>query len=133
MNLTPPQGSRISVETDGADHVIRVPKADNVMRYLIGLFMLFWLGGWVSGFKSAFAKVFSGEADSFLIFWLGGWSLGGLFALYFLYRVFRPSVPESSRLQSTGLKYDSGIPPFQIQFGFYNQRDYWKSLFRRGQ
>jgi hypothetical protein len=130
MRPLPPQDSKISVTTDGADDVIHIPQASgNLMRYFIGAFMLFWLGGWYSGFSSAVSKVSSGEAPSFLIFWLGGWTLGGIFAAYMLYRIFRPTVPESLRLQANSVVYDSGVPAFQMQFGDANQKQSWAAMF----
>ena len=99
------------------------------MRFLVAAFLLFWLGGWFFGFSSASSKVLSGDAPAFLFFWLGAWSVGGLFAVYTLYRIFRPPVPETLRLRATSLGYDSGIPPFTIQMSYANQKEYWKSLF----
>ena len=44
-------------------------------------------------------------------------------------RIFRPSVPESLQLTLDGVRYDSGVPPFQTSFGSMNQRDSWRTLF----
>lgn len=130
MQLSPPRGSRIAVLQDGSDDVIIIPQPDvSVARYFIGLLMLFWLGGWSFGFVSAYSKVRSGQGDSFLLLWLCGWTVGGAFAAYYLYRILRPSVPESFRLRGRDLVYDSGIPPFQLQAHHARQADAWRALF----
>jgi hypothetical protein len=66
-----------------------------------------------------------------VIFWLGAWTVGGIFAAYMLYRIFRPAVPESLRLQANGVVYDSGIPPYQMQFNYANRQDAWKAMFQK--
>jgi len=131
MNLNPPAGSKISIVGDGADPAIIIPAANNPMRYFSGLFLLFWLGGWALGFKSAASQILSGNANAFIIFWLGAWTVGGIFAAYALYRSFRPAVPESLYLKRNSVTYDSGIPP--VQFGssshYKSPRDAWNSTF----
>jgi hypothetical protein len=115
MILNPPNGSKISVTTDGGDPLIVVPHGSpGAARYFGGLFLLFWLGGWYFGFSHAISEVRSGNADGFLLFWLGGWTVFGALAAYQLYRMFRPTVPESLRLRLNGVAYDSGVPPFQM-------------------
>ena len=128
MNI--PQDSKIRIERSNIYETLVIPYGTgNVLKYLIGLFILFWLGGWFAGFKSAVDQVVNGKAESFLIFWLCGWTVGGLFATYFLFRIFRPSVDESFVLLPSSIKYDSGIPPFQMHFGFTNQKEAIKSMF----
>ncbi len=94
------------------------------MRFFSAAFLLFWLGGWTAGFSSAGHQVLSGRANPFIIFWLGGWTIGGGFALVFLYRLLRPSVPETLRLGINALTYDSGIPPFTASY--YGYRGSWR-------
>ena len=131
MTPTPPSGSQISVQTEDGDSVITIPPSrGSVMRYGAGLFILFWLGAWVFGFRSAASQLLTGNASGFVAFWLGAWTLGGLFAAYYLFRIFRPSVPESFKLKRSALVYDSGIPPFQVNYYRYgNQLEQWKSMF----
>lgn len=137
MNPMPPSGSKIVVTTSGADHVITIPQGSGgPMRFLAGLFVLFWLGGWFAGFSAAASKLWSGgleslAANSFLVFWIGAWTLAGAFAIFVLYKMFRPSVPESLRLMPDGVAYDSGVPPFQLSFSQANQKEAWKGLFSR--
>jgi hypothetical protein len=38
-------------------------------------------------------------------------------------------VPESLKLMPSGVTYDSGIPPFQMYFGYASPKDAWKSMF----
>ena len=42
-----------------------------------------------------------------------------------LYRMFRPTVPETLKLGADGVAYDFGIPPFRQA----NRKDAWKSYF----
>jgi hypothetical protein len=128
MILKPPDGSKISVTTEGIDPVIVVPHGSaSAIRYFVGLFLLFWLGGWFVGFSSTISTLASGKFHLFLVFWLGGWTLAGIAVVLCLYRIFRPSIPESLRLMLQGVRYDSGIPPFQMNP--VNQMNSWKSLF----
>ena len=68
----------------------------------------------------------SGEADA--VFGLVIWTLGAAFALYYTYRAFRPSVPESLRLMPDRVTYDSGIPPFSFRY-VTSQKDAWEQMF----
>src|SRR5262249_23020800 len=73
--------------------------------------------------------------NPFLLFWLAAWTIGGAMAAAFLYRLLRPSVPETLRLGISGLVYDSGIPPLRYSTYGYSVRssggrkDAWGSLF----
>ena len=128
MILKPPDGSKISVTTEGTDPVIVMPSGRaGAMRYFVGLFLLFWLGGWVVGFSDVLTRVLTGKANTFLFFWLGGWTLAGIAVVLCLYRIFRPSISGSLRLMLQGVRYDSGIPPFQMNP--VNQMNSWKTLF----
>lgn len=128
MILKPPDGSKISVTTEGTDPVIVVPHGSaSAIRYFVGLFLLFWLGGWFVGFSSTISTLASGKFHLFLVFWLGGWTLAGIAVVVCLYRISRPSIPGSLRLMLQGVRYDSGIPPFQMNP--VNQMNSWKTLF----
>jgi len=129
MNLKPPEGSKIALFAEGADQTITIPhESGGAMRYFAGLFILFWLGGWYVGFSTAVPQVFSGNAPIFLVFWLGAWTVGGIFAMYYLYRIFRPSVPESLKLTRNAVIYDSGVPPLQMTSRYANSKDAWQNL-----
>jgi hypothetical protein len=133
MDLNPPAGSKISIASDSADPTIIIPAATSSTRYFTGLFLLFWLGMWTIGFRDAGSKVISGNANGFLMFWLAGWTLGGIFAVVSLYRIFRPSVPESLELKRNNVNYDSGIAPLQFDssWRYKKPRDSWSALFPR--
>jgi hypothetical protein len=129
VNLKPPSSSRISVTTDGSHPLIVIPHGNGgLMRYFVGLFLLAWLGMWFVGFSGAVSQLSSGKAPAFLVFWLVGWTLGGAYAVYWVYRAFRPSVPEQLRLMPDSVTYDSGIAPIQTYFG-QSRKDAWKSMF----
>jgi len=130
MSNTPPQGSDIKIDTlNGYQSILVSHGNGGVMRYFVGIFLLFWMGGWFMGFTNAFLTIASGEGNAFLVFWLGGWSIGGLFAGYMIYRVFKKSIPEQLLLNRPSLSLDTGVPPLKINFGMGNQKEYWKSLF----
>ena len=74
MILKPPDGSKISVTTEGTDPMIVVPSGSaGAMRYFVGLFLLFWLGGWFVGFSDVLTRVLTGKANTFLF---SGWAAG---------------------------------------------------------
>ena len=129
-NINPPPGSAISVKHDGAEAVITIPQpSGGVTRYLVGGFILFWLGGWVFGFVFALQEVLSGKGGLFVAAWLGAWTIGGIFAMTMVYRILRPAVPETLRLGAQSVGYDSGIPPFRQDFSGWNQKQSWGSYF----
>ena len=127
MDPKPPEGSRITVTSNGDGRLIVMPYASGgVTRYFTGAFILLWLAGWVLGLMSATTILSFGKGGGFLLFWLGGWVIGGVFAAYYAYRIFRLSVPESLLLTLRSVKYDSGIAPVQLQFSGAH-RDRWES------
>jgi hypothetical protein len=133
MDLNPPEGSGISISYDEADPTIIIPAKASASRYFGGVFLLFWLGGWAFGFKSAFSQLMSGNGSFFIVVWLGGWTVGGILAALAAYRTFRPTVPETLQLKRGSVAFDSGIPP--LEFNTYQKktstRDYWSSLLSR--
>jgi hypothetical protein len=131
MDLNPPAGSKILIVEDSGDPTVVIPAPGGFSRYFIGLFMLFWLGMWQIGFRDAGSKVLAGNAPAFLIFWLCGWTLGGIGAAYTLFRVLRPSVPETLALRRNVVGYDSGVapPPFNSYRRNQNPISAWRSTF----
>ena len=129
MTIQPPNGSNISVGMEGTVDVIVVPYESSPTRYGVAAFMVFWLGGWAFGWHSAASQFLAGKGNLFLLFWLTAWTAGGAFAIYTLYRMLRPIIPESFRLMPEGVRYDSGNPPVQMNFGNISQRPNWKSYF----
>jgi hypothetical protein len=130
MELNPPAGSQISINRNDLDPTIVIPATASSTRYFGGVFLLFWLGGWVMGETSAITQLMSGKGGAFIIFWLGGWTIGGILAALTAYQIFRPTVPETLQLKRGSIAYDSGIPPFELNSNTRNKgiRDYWSSL-----
>jgi hypothetical protein len=130
MELNPPAGSQISINRNDLDPTIIIPATASSTRYFGGVFLLFWLGGWVMGETSAITQLMSGKGGAFIIFWLGGWTIGGILAALTAYQIFRPTVPETLQLKRGSIAYDSGIPPFELNSNTRNKgfRDYWNSL-----
>jgi hypothetical protein len=133
MDLNPPAGSQIAIRYDDVDPTIVIPAKASAWRYFGGLFLLFWLGGWVFGFKSASTQLMQGKGGFFLVFWLGGWTVGGIFAALTAYRILRPTVPETLRLRRGSVEYDSGIPSLEVDTYRKNTsgREFWNSLLSR--
>jgi hypothetical protein len=130
MSQSPPQGTKIKIDWLNGHQLIVLPhKNAGVMRYFIGLFLIFWLTGWFMGFTSTAEEIISGKAGAFLIFWFCGWTLGGAFALYFIYRLFRIPIPEQILLNKPYLSVDTGIPPYEMNFGTVMHKNYWSSMF----
>jgi hypothetical protein len=130
MTPRPPEGSTISITAAGSETVIVIPypKA-GFGSYGIGLFILFWLGGWGYGLHAVVSQIVSGQGNLFLLFWLGGWTVGGAFAAYTAFRIIRGPEPEILGLTRTSVRYDSGIPPFEMkQYSGRSNRD-WSSYF----
>jgi len=130
----PPDNSRISLEYLQGQPEITIPQPHaGTFRYCIGIFMAFWLGGWAMGWKAATTELLQGTKgpDLFMFFWLGAWTVGGILAMYFLYRLFRPSVPEKIILSYPAMIYDTGVPPLNLSFSFGSQMDIWKKMFQK--
>jgi hypothetical protein len=133
MDMNPPKGSQIAIRYDDLDPTIVIPAKANALRYFGGLFLLFWLGGWALGFKSASTTLMEGKGGFFLVFWLGCWTVGGIIAALSAYRILRPTVPETLRLRRGSVEYDSGIPPLEL-FDYRRNisfRDYWSAFLSR--
>jgi len=73
----------------------------------------------------------AGKAPAFLVFWLCAWTLGGIWAAYLLFRLLRPSVPETITLRRNSVAYDSGVAPPQLNSYKRNQNPFtaWRSAF----
>ncbi len=126
MTITPPNGSKIKIESENGEPLIILPHSSgSIMKVFATLFIIFWLGMWAVGWWSAAKELFTGKntPDLFLTFWLCGWTVGGVFAFWFLYRLLRPASPETMLLSKKVFKYDSGIPPFMFSFGFVTPSD----------
>ncbi|WP_420645646.1 hypothetical protein [Candidatus Leptofilum sp.] len=131
MNTTPPNGSKISTQfTDGYQTIIVPHKKVGAFRYFIGAFLIFWLGGWALALVTTVTQLLR-SPEPFLLIWLGGWTLGGAFAFYMVYRLFRKPIPEALHLNLPNLTFDTGVPPLDLKFGTRYSMEYWKSMFHR--
>lgn len=131
MNTLPPNGSKITTKfTDGYQTIIVPHKKASAFRYFIGAFLLLWLGGWTVALVTTVAQLLN-AMEPFLLIWLAGWVLGGAFAIYMLYRLFRKPIPEELHLNLPNLTFDSGVPPLDLKFSTRYSMEYWKSLFHR--
>ncbi len=134
--ITPPPESKIDVSTDRNGFPVIAPPVSksSLARFGISLFLLCWLGGWAFGWVAAFREIIRGRKgpEPFLIFWLVAWTVGGFFAIWSLWRLLRPSVPETLTLARPNLVYDSGVQPPPLYFGYWRARtDYWKKMFEK--
>ncbi len=136
--MQPPDGSRLRIEwVDGQQSIVAPPRSRGASSVFAALFLLAWLGGWTfGGIQAARTLVFgpAGNGELFLGFWLVGWALGEGFALFTLYRIVRPTVPERFTLRLDGLAYDSGVAPPRMSAGYgraQSWRDVWPRRIRR--
>lgn len=107
-----PSGSRVrKIATERGDVTLYWDKpSGGVSRYFIGLFFLAWMGGWFFGFKNALGQILNkpNAPNGFLCFWLVGWTVGGCFAAWNIFLIFRPQKPEKITFYSDQLEYDTG-------------------------
>jgi hypothetical protein len=131
MTVKPPDNSTISVATNGRDQIISIPYPKlPFANYLAGVFVLCWLGGWAFGeifvaYQLATKPI--GGATAFLAFWLCAWTVGGIFAMLTVRRIFQRSVPERIKLDAAGFSYDPGVAPFKMPI--YRTFAAWPQLF----
>ena len=130
-----PENSKIQFDRTSIHEKLILPhKSGGIMKFFIAAFLAFWLCGWALGWISTFSDLIGGDIGPnkwFIIFWLCGWTLGGLAAMWYLYKIIRPSVPETLIFSNPVLVYDSGVVPFQMSFGFNAGMDMWKKLFQK--
>ncbi len=111
MDVKPPAGSRISIDTDGPNPIIVIPAPNNPITPIAGLVMALWLFAGIPVSLSTASRVLSGHGTMFLVFWAGLWTLGCVLSAYAVYRVLRRPVPGTLILKPDELCYDSGFIP----------------------
>lgn len=131
----PPEGSRLLVQwIDGKQTIVAPPRSRGALLIILAVFLSFWLCVWTLGAVAIGARLALGDGSAFEGFWLGGWALGEAFALFILYRILRPPIPERFILQVDGLAYNSGVAPPRMRVR-YNRilswRDVWPKRMRR--
>ncbi len=96
-----PEGSKFNIKnTHSGQRITWYDYSGGISDIGAGLFLLFWLGGWLVGEISAINQLVNGNNEKnslFILFWLGGWTIGGIFAAKALIDIFRPS--KSTRLE----------------------------------
>jgi hypothetical protein len=131
--LAPLEGSKIEIGYESGYPHLTIPQPSGGMsRYFAAAFMVFWLGGWAFGWIATARQLLkrNGPIDVFLIFWICGWTVGGIFAMRVLFKLLRPSVPETLVLSKPTLIYDSGISPTHMSFGSRSSRETYGNLSR---
>jgi hypothetical protein len=89
-------------------------------------------GAGLSDGSLPFEKSSTAQKRLNLIFWLTAWTVGGGFAIWYLWRLLRPTVPETMTFAKPTLLYDSGVQPVPMYFGYWRGRtDYWKKMFEK--
>ena len=138
-----PTGSSIVRETnEGATVYSWYHPNGGLFRYLIGAFLIAWLGGWLMGMIFAISTLLGlnnakGPPIAFLLVWLTMWTIGGMFAMFMAYKILRPASPESLAISDDSLLYDSGtVSPVTIMMPFHfgtrtNPFDAFNRLFRK--
>jgi len=124
----------MATDRNGFALVTLPPAKAGFMRFGISIFLLCWLGGWAFGWVAAFREIFRGTKgpEAFLIFWLIAWTVGGAFAMWYLWRLLRPAVAETMTFAKPNLLYDSGVQPMPMYLGYWRGRtDYWKKMFEK--
>ena len=128
---SPPLNSKIKIGTlNHYEHIIIPHTSAGIIRFLVGGFLLLWLAAWYAGFSSALGEIIAGKGEPFLFVWITLWSFGGIYAIYFLYRIFRKPVPEQLLFNKPNLSLDTGISPFNMNFhNVQNMQRPWKQMF----
>lgn len=112
-----PNGSRIETDFTSEGTKIQWKNPDNPLyRFGVAAFILFWLGGWVTGETTTAQKLWTEfqqgkPLESFLLFWLCGWTVGGVFAVTFLFTLLRGAGKSQLLLGNYDLTYKPGRIP----------------------
>jgi hypothetical protein len=108
-----PAGSVIEESVDPTGVTLSWPHpSPGFARFLVAALLVLWLCGWATGWVAAAGQVAGGNGGLFLVAWLGAWTVGGVVAVGMLCAMFRPTRPESVRLEADVLRYDPGRPAF---------------------
>lgn len=136
-----PVGSEIEeIDDSGARTYRWKPPSGGIFRFLVAAFLLFWLCIWAEGLVSASAELLRSDSKTpraLLACWLGAWTIGGAFALCFLYLMLRPARRESITLAGDLFRYTPGSVsaamlwnPWHV-FQISDQQSVLPKLFRR--
>jgi len=127
MSREPPEGSAIRVDRDIYSSVYSWYNGkSSVLRYLIAVFFLVFLGFWFVGEIHAIHSLMKDDMPLFgrlfTLFWLGGWTIGGIVIMYLIYNLVKPLKPASLKLSAGSIRYETGTEPFDFFMWDYRQR-----------
>ncbi len=106
--LEPPTRITENIDLSG-NYRISWPRPDpGPQRYLVAAFFCFWLCGWAFGWVSVGSQVVLGQASFGIVCWLAAWTAGGGVAIWQVWRMVQPSLPEAITLALDYLIYDPG-------------------------
>jgi len=136
MNREPPEGSAIRVDRDIRTTVYSWDNGKtSILRYLIVIPLLLFLGPWFMGEISAIRSLMKDDMPLFgrlfMIFWLGGWTVGGIMIMYSIYNLVKPLKPASLKLSTGAIRYETGTEPFDFFMWDYRRRKEFSSFFKR--
>jgi hypothetical protein len=120
--LVVPTGSQIKTDFSPEGTMIQWKNPDDPLnRVAVAAFMLVWLGVWVSGETTTAQRLWSdfqqgNPLETFLLFWLCGWTVGGVFAVTFLFALLRGVGRSQLLLGNYELTYKPGRMPVSSIF-----------------
>jgi hypothetical protein len=120
--LIVPKGSQIKTDVSPDGTMIQWKNRDDALnRVAVAAFLLVWLGLWVTGEMTTAQKLWSdfqqgNPLETFLLLWLCGWTLGGLFAVTFLFALLRGVGRSRLLLCNYELTYNPGRMPVSAIF-----------------
>jgi len=132
MTFTPPEGSRISVQT-----TIVIPVAAKAIGYLpAALVMVVLMVIWGAVINLPVTLFFpAAEGPAATIAWRVGCFVAGTLVIWPLIKLLQPALPASLGLARGGIVYDSGIQPPRLFSAQWrrgrNLSDYFSKRIRR--
>ena len=89
------------------------------LQNVFGVIALPWCCFWLMSLWPLISAIMTKKhVDFVLIVFFCFWILGGVFAILATYTFFRPTLPENFILAQPVMYYDSGVPPFIVEFGW---------------
>lgn len=107
-----PNGSIIEQidELNGSTYRWTRPRGGPFHFFIVAFFIV-WVCFWIVALVAVTTELLNGKAGpgkAFLLVWLAAWTVGGAFAIFFLYLLLRPPKPEQITLKGDTFSYDSG-------------------------
>jgi hypothetical protein len=121
---------RIKRVVENNIEVLEIPfQRRGVSQYVMGVFICLWLVGCFFAAKDDMSLLASGAANITTATTLSLWAIGALIALFYLYRISHPSLPERVYLHDGWFEHDSGVAPYRISFDSEVMRQMWRDSF----